>query len=255
MRLIRSVVTAFAMFSVIPMPRVKWEPENRRYALAALPLVGAVVGLCAWGWARLCELLSFGAALLGAGAALLPLLLTGGVHMDGFCDTVDALASHAAPEKKREILKDPHIGAFAAIGAGMYLLAYFALCAELFRDARALPLLTLIPVMSRAAAGFACVCAPAGGEGLLSAFRGAAGRGSAAVLGAWFALAAAGMMWFDLPCGAAMTLVSAACAALVSRMARRQFGGMSGDLAGYLVQIGELAMLAGLVLIRRITTL
>ena len=72
MRLMRSVVTAFAMFSAIPMPRVKWEPENRRYALAALPLVGAVVGLCVWGWVRLCELLSLGAALFGAGAALLP---------------------------------------------------------------------------------------------------------------------------------------------------------------------------------------
>jgi len=255
MRLIRSVVTAFSMFSAIPMPRVRWEPENMRYALAALPLVGIAVGLCVWGWARLCELLSFGAALFGAGAALLPLLLTGGVHMDGFCDTVDALASHAAPEKKREILKDPHIGAFAAIGAGMYLLAYFALCTEFSRDARGLLLLALIPVMSRAAAGFVCVYVPAGGEGLLNVFRGAAGHGSVIALGAWFALAAAGMIWLDLPCGAVMTLVSAVCAALVSRMVRRQFGGMSGDLAGYLVQVGELAMLAALVLIRRVAIL
>ncbi|NLA05846.1 MAG: adenosylcobinamide-GDP ribazoletransferase, partial [Firmicutes bacterium] len=38
----------------------------------------------------------------------------------------------------------------------------------------------------------------------------------------------------------------------VQRMSQRQFGGMSGDLAGYLLQLGELSMLAALVIIGKL---
>ena len=47
--------------------------------------------------------------------------------MDGLCDTADALASHQTREKKLEILKDSHTGAFAVIGCCAYLLLTFAL--------------------------------------------------------------------------------------------------------------------------------
>ena len=52
----------------------------------------------------------------------LPLFVTGGFHMDGFMDTKDALSSYQGKEKKLEILKDPHIGAFAVIHLLSYLL-------------------------------------------------------------------------------------------------------------------------------------
>lgn len=42
----------------------------------------------------------------------MPLLVTGGIHIDGFSDTMDALSSHAERQKKLEIMDDPHIGAF-----------------------------------------------------------------------------------------------------------------------------------------------
>ncbi len=96
------------MFSRVPMPKVAWKPENMRFALAALPLVGALIGALLWGWAWLCGVLSIGKILFAAGMTLLPLLVSGGIHLDGFCDTVDALSSHATQERKREILKDPH---------------------------------------------------------------------------------------------------------------------------------------------------
>ena len=55
----------------------------------------------------------------------LPVLVSGGIHTDGFIDTVDALSSYGDKEKKLEILKDPHTGAFAIIGAIMYYLLFF----------------------------------------------------------------------------------------------------------------------------------
>ena len=172
---LRSLAMAFLMFSVIPMPRIEWKQENMKYMLACLPLVGAAAGLLQWGWFMLCEALSFGNVLFAAGLTLLPVLITGGIHMDGFCDTVDALASHGPSARKREILKDPHAGAFAVIYAGLWLLSFFALCTELPRSREAVFALGLHQVFARALGALGSVCLPsASGEGLQHTFRGAA---------------------------------------------------------------------------------
>lgn len=46
---------------------------------------------------------------------LIPVLITGGIHLDGLLDTADALSSYKTKEEKLEILKDSHAGAFAII--------------------------------------------------------------------------------------------------------------------------------------------
>ena len=51
-----------------------------------------------------------------------PLLVTGGIHLDGFMDTTDARSSYGDMEKKLAILKDSHVGAFAVIGCSFYLI-------------------------------------------------------------------------------------------------------------------------------------
>ena len=51
--------------------------------------------------------------------------------MDGFLDTVDARSSCQDRQRKLEILKDPHTGAFAVIGGGVYLLIYAAVFSTL----------------------------------------------------------------------------------------------------------------------------
>lgn len=116
MHVIRSLCIAFSTYSRIPVPQVAWTDENRKYSMCFFPLIGAVIGLLLWGWLALCDVLGFGALLRGAVGALLPILVTGGIHMDGFMDTSDALASWQPPEKRLEILKDSHVGAFAVLG-------------------------------------------------------------------------------------------------------------------------------------------
>lgn len=251
--LLRSVATAFSMFSRVPMPKIEWKPENLRDTLASFPLVGVPVGLLIAAWWGLCKWLSFDSILLAAGVTLLPLLVSGGIHLDGFCDTVDALSSRAEPERKRAILKDPHIGAFAAIGVCAYLLAYFALATELMSERGTLVILCLIPVMSRAIAGYGSVTGAVAGEGLLSTMRTAAHGGSAKkALTVWFVLITIAMLAVSPFAGLFVTLAGVLCGWLTRRMAARQFGGMSGDLAGFLVQTSELAMLGALILTQRV---
>jgi cobalamin synthase len=63
-------------------------------------------------------------AIVVAVAFGLSVALTGAIHVDGFLDTCDAAFSGASPERRREILKDPHHGSFA--------IAYFAVAAVLW---------------------------------------------------------------------------------------------------------------------------
>ena len=122
-----SLDVAFSMYSAIPMPQVMWNEQNMKYMLGFFPLIGLVQAALLIGWVYLAQALSVGTVLFAAVAALIPLFVTGGIHLDGFCDTVDALASHQTREKKLEILKDPHTGAFAVMGCMAYLLLTFAL--------------------------------------------------------------------------------------------------------------------------------
>ena len=77
------------------MPQVEWTDENRKYAMCFFPLVGAVIGALIWLWLLVCRWLEINALIQGAVGAVVPLLVTGGIHMDGFMDTADALASWA----------------------------------------------------------------------------------------------------------------------------------------------------------------
>lgn len=252
MRFVRSVALCFSMFSVLPMPRVEWKEDNMNYILAALPLVGAVTGLALWLWSLLCRALAFGSILYAAGMTVLPLLLSGLIHMDGFCDTADALASRASLEKKRAILKDPHAGAFAVITAGLWLLIVFALHTELDRAAPSAALVFFLPVFSRCFSALASLLFPGSGQGgLLQSFRTASRGGAVTVAGLFLVLSALGA--FLAAPGAAVAVLCAGllCPVYLFFMSRKQFGGMSGDLAGWLLETAELVMLLALILFQK----
>ena len=253
MTLLRSIALAFAMFSRLPVPKTDWSPQNMRYMMAGFPLVGGAVGLLLFGWAALAQWLSLGAALTACGLTLIPVAVTGGIHLDGFCDTTDALASRAEPARKCEILKDPHIGAFAAIGLAAYFLVYFSLCATLILSRPALQLLCCAPVLSRVLSGLSVVCLPGtGGAGTLHSFQEAADRRAVRiVLLVLLALCAAVLPACSIIGGGLMLLAAAACFWRVAYVARRAVGGMRGDLAGWFLQRCELCCLAALVLTQK----
>ena len=248
MTLLETAAVAFAMFSAVPVPQPVWNEKNMRYALCAFPLVGVVCGLAWWGWAALAARLSFPLLLRAAGLCLAPVLVTGGIHLDGYADTCDALASCAAPEKKQEILKDPHCGAFAVIRLCTYFTAYLGLCPAVDCTPRAALCMGLGFVLERALSGYAIAAFPlAKNTGLAHTF--ATGADRTAVRRALLvlcALAAAGMAAAGGMTGAAMALAAVLVFLRYRAVAQKQFGGISGDLAGWFLQKAELWMLAAL---------
>lgn len=238
-----AVAAAFSMFSALPVPQVPWDERHMRWMLAAFPLVGLAAGGSCWAWNTLCIALALPEILRGAGLCLLPVLVTGGVHLDGYADTWDALASHASPERRQEILKDPRMGAFAGIHLCCYFLASFALWTALPRFDG--PAFLLSFCLSRSLSGLAVAAFPlARDTGLAHAFAAAADRrrlrNVLAVLSALLTvnLGLRGAAGFAMAVAALMIFL------YYRSMARREFGGVSGDLAGWFLQTAELWMLA-----------
>lgn len=247
MRVFSSLVIAFSTYSRLPMPRVDWTDANRRYALCFFPMIGLAVGgtLALWLW--ICDLLALNAFLRGAVGAAIPLLVTGGIHMDGLMDTSDALASWQPREKRLEILKDHHVGAFAVLVCAGYLLVMAGLLSECgLGDAVSL---TACFLLSRAAsAALSVSLKQARPGGMLEGFaRTAAGRAvliCAALYGFCGVFAVCARSSWGLMIPAALGAVTV----WYIHMARKNFGGVTGDLAGWFLQMAELCMIAAVVL-------
>ncbi len=252
MKLLRSLSAAFTMYSKFPAPRVEWTADSMAWALCCFPVVGAAIGLFLFLWLWLAALLGLGTALTAAGALLLPVFLSGGIHLDGLCDTADALGSHQSRERKLEILKDSSCGAFGVITCALYLILFFAAwCEALPLDGRSMGAAALVPVLSRSCSGLMAVTMPnARGGGLLAVFTQPVDLPKARlVLGAWALLSAAAMIalapWAGVPAVCAAALV-----VLYFRvMSRRQFGGITGDLAGFFLQLCELCCILALAVV------
>ena len=245
----QTLAVAFGMFSALPVPQPAWNEKNMKYALCAFPLVGAVIALAFGGWGWLAALLGLPELLRAAGFCLAPVLLTGGIHLDGYADTSDALASYGDREKRLAILKDPRCGAFAVIRLCSWFAADLALCAALPLTPRAVGCMQLGFVLERAISGWAVAALPlAKHTGLAHTFSTAAARQRVKLILTGIILAVS-MLLVGLGGVSGWAMLAAALAALwrYAAVSRRDFGGITGDLAGWFLQRCELWMLAALV--------
>ena len=246
MSIINSFFIALSMYSRIPVPRVDWEKENMRYAMCFFPMIGVVIGAVMYlaGW--LLDKTSVGGLFRGVVFTLIPIIITGGIHMDGFMDTMDALGSWGDREKKLEILKDSHAGAFAILGMGCYLMWSVAVWSEL--PAEVLRVCGVSFVLSRALSGFSVVTFPAArNSGLLKMFQDGAQKKVVRITMCLY-VAAAVIMMAVMNARAMTGAVTGVMIAFLyyAMVSRKQFGGVTGDLAGFFLETAELAMFTGI---------
>ena len=248
MKWIHSLGIAFSMYSKIPVAKVRWTNEAMQYTFCFFPLVGVAEGALLWGMGMVLYGLRdrnrLPAIFVAIVLTILPLLVTGGIHMDGFLDTTDARRSYQEPEKKLAILKDPHTGAFALIGLGVYLLWSVAVWSV--ADRAVLPGMACAFVLSRTLSGLSVtLCKGAKKDGLAAAFHKSARERAVCVSTVCYLVGCAGVLC--LTSGvlilALLTLTLAAVFGWYLWMADREFGGITGDLAGYFLQVFELAAL------------
>ena len=123
MSFLKAFCIAFSIYSRIPVPQFKWEKKDMQYHLIFFPFVGLLIGGLLVIWDLICSYIGAGPLAYVCVGTAIPIFVTGGFHIDGFMDTMDAFKSYKSKEEKLRILKDPHIGAFSVI-----MLAAWGLC-------------------------------------------------------------------------------------------------------------------------------
>ena len=252
MNLIGAFVVAFSMYSRIPMPRMEWTKERMRYMFCFFPLIGAAIGALMVLWRQ------YGGYFTGEGnfrtavLVLIPVLVTGGIHMDGFLDTSDAINSYKPVEEKLEILKDSHSGAFAILMG----ICYFVLTFGVYSEATTadIEVLAIGFVLSRALSALSVVTfKKAKKSGLVHAFSDAAQKKTVGITMICYIAVCLALMLAVGGIGGAVCFAAAAAAFGYYRwMSYSKFGGTTGDLAGFFVQTCELAMAAAVVIAGRL---
>ncbi len=197
--------------------------------------------------------------LIGAGLALLhwltpatisPLVMvlylvviSGALHLDGLCDSADALLSHRDREKKLAIMRDVHAGTMGVVAIVIVLGAK----GVAFTHISTISVLVLIPALSRFGMAVAMQCLPyARQEGLAKLFF--AGERSGLIISGVILLA---LTFFALPIGLFIGILGAYLTflALILWWYRRMIGGVTGDMLGALCEVCEAVLLLAAVVL------
>jgi adenosylcobinamide-GDP ribazoletransferase len=225
---------AFAFLTVLPVGNVIGQPGR---TFAYYPLVGLVIG----------ALLSLVAStrvlspdLTAFAVLVFWIILTGGLHLDGFGDSCDGLLSAMTPERRLEIMKDPRAGSWAVVGLVLLLLGKWLALRQVA------PLLMILPpVLGRWAMVFAAQHFPyARSTGLGAYFRDGLGQRQlviATVLALLFALPLIAV--FGLHPLLALFMTPLLVIVVGQWAASRLGGGLTGDVYGALCELTELLCL------------
>lgn len=267
-RMMEAAAAAFQFLSRFPIRReIPFTPEVQQRSVVFYPLVGGVIGLTValLGWGLSLALPVFPASVI---TLTVWVGLTGGLHLDGWMDSADALLSHRSRERMLEIMKDSRVGAMGVIACTLLLLLKASLIQSIFElsggvwKQEAL-LLVLAPVWSRWFMVHAMYRWPVarGSEGLAALFSGLSNlrrlqAGLMAVLVTLVVIVTLGLvtdstqLWISGLSALVLApfLTWLIGAAVAGRMSRR-LGGLTGDTYGALNELLEAAILLFVVLL------
>ena len=258
MTFIKSLILSFSMFSALPMPNIEWNKRNMRYMMCAFPFVGEVIAIIQAMIIVLYAKYNFTNVLfIALLLLLLPIIITGGIHLDGFMDTSDAISSHASIEKKLEILKDSHCGSFAILFCALYIISYFVLSnmyiEKILLNAPPSPSSLFIHtlcasqffVQSRILSALAVASFPiAKKSGLVYTFSDASAKNFTKIFCIiFYILLSVALVTQNRKNGIIQAFVPLAVFLYYYFFAKKNFAGITGDTAGYFVQVTELLTL------------
>lgn len=239
---IDDILTCIAFFTRLRLPDGRWAERDFAGAIWAAPLVGVLPALSAIAILTLASLLGLPilpSAILAAGAML---LLTGGLHEDGFADIADGFGGGRTISRKIEIMQDSRIGTYGVCALVLALAFRISLIAHLVAADFAFASLAILAaaVASRATMPLMMSdLAPARQDGLASGI-GKVSR-SVAMIALLIGLCSLLLLGFK---AALVAVVALAIVYSTMRwLTRSQINGYTGDVLGGLQIVSEIAIL------------
>ncbi|MDF2571412.1 MAG: cobS [Sporomusa sp.] len=215
-----------------------WSPDSFGRSVKYFTLIGVIIGVILAGINYvLSQFLP--SHVLAAVIILAEIVLTGGLHCDGFMDTADGVFSGRSRERMLEIMKDSRVGANGVVAFVLLLLLKYSVIVDMTPTMLTTALL-IMPVAGRVAMVVSITSFPyARPDGMGKAFAQFAGR-TTLIIAVTFALA------FIVPFGL-QSLISAGGAVLAGVLSARYFanvlGGLTGDTYGAITELTELVAL------------
>lgn len=230
--MIDDIRCAFSFLTIVPSSANSSRDAGK--SLAWFPLVGLFIGACLLAVSSIAPL---DRDLTAALALIAWVVISGGLHLDGFADCCDSLLGHGKPDKRLAIMRDPRLGTWAVVGLVLLLLTKW-LALRVLDPA----MLLLPPLFGRWAMVLAAYHFPyARATGIGAVFRTGLGPRqllvSSAIVGIVVVHSEAYVLW----------LLTLLIALAVGRWARARLGGgLTGDVYGAICELTELACLLGL---------
>ena len=231
--------TSLGFLTIFPVPRTEASGGSLKASLAYFPAVGLFLGLIMWALDLAFDDV-LGTSLTGAVLVVAMVILTRGLHIEGLMDTCDGLFGGQSSERRLEIMKDSHAGAFAVIGGVSLILLKWAALVALLAPGRTWSLI-LFPALSRWAVVVAVAAFPyARVHGLGTAFH--QGSRLFSVVGAGLVAASAAVL-LGGPGGAALFGLATLLALLLGKGISSMLGGLTGDTYGAINEVTEAVVL------------
>lgn len=228
---------AVQFLTVLPAKRnIPWNERSGRWSIYFYPVVGLLMGVFLSALAYV--LLRYSPfSPLAATMCLFTcsIVLSGGLHLDGWMDVSDAFFSYQEKEKKLEIMKDSRVGAFGVMSL-LFLLSWrFLFMYELVSRSKTVMILyLLIPLFSRIAMGLLLIAAPLAKPGGMAHFmKQVVKKNSWIAYGGYLLIAVIiGIIFFHAAIVILLALGSLLFCLCWGMFCKRQFGGITGDTLG-----------------------
>lgn len=246
MHVIKAFFIALSIYSKIPVPQFEWKEENMKYMFCFFPWIGGLIGISIYFWNYVCTIYQIGTICRIAVGIAIPFLLTGGFHVDGFMDTMDALHSYRSKEEKLEILKDSHIGAFAVIKLVTFGLVYLGAFSEI-KNQELLKIVCSGFFLSRCFCGISVVSFPlAKKDGMIYFFVNNSHKRIVKILLYIQTIVCTGIMLFwSFYAGLFVTMTAVLAFIHYYYQSKKEFGGITGDTSGYFILLSQVYITIG----------
>lgn len=239
-KLFKGFIMALSMFTIIPTPYIEWDDESIKHMMKFYPVIGAIVGII---WSLIYYLMNIicvPIVLKSVIIMIVPFVVTGMLHLDGFMDVCDAILSRRDKEEKLRILKDSKIGAFAVISLLILFFLQFGGIYSIVEKNVQFYILLLIPITSRSIVAYFLLSRRTIKESTLGTYfkKGTNIHDRIIMIIAFLIVLTVAFLLINNKGIILILLISIGVTWAVEKC-RKEFGGISGDVAGFALVIGE----------------